>query len=87
MVIPDKGVADPGLSREVGGNPGDEGGATAIFCIILIPMQSAWRGWARERAECAPLRIPKVKIVKNPSMFLHHCTLIMHRRLHSISQW
>ena len=34
------------------------------------------------------IRIQKLKIVKNPSLFLHQCTFTMHRpRVHSISQW
>ena len=33
-------------------------------------------------------RVPNVKIVKNPSLVVLHCTFTMHRpRVHSISQW
>ena len=32
--------------------------------------------------------VPKVKIVKNPLLFLHQCTFTMHRpRVYSVNQW
>ena len=34
------------------------------------------------------IRIPKLNIVKSPSLFLHQCTITTHRpRVYSIGQW
>ena len=65
MVIPNEGVADPGLSREVDANLGGEGGAPAIFCITQIPMKFDMHD------ESGRGGVPNVLHVKNPSPFLH----------------
>ena len=56
--------------------------------VVLSHYDNVNVKWSHYEFSVVLMCIPKVKIVKNLSLFLHQCTFTMHRpRVHSKSQW